>query len=269
MDKILIVGENNFLKGHLEHFLQFYPIKTTTTSKPPKDNTYLLNDYNKEDQYEAIVFIDDFFAEEQTVKNTDDIFNNHIKQLHDALLIPSKYFIYLDYSYGSYYQRPLYQTFCKMARNMIKEYHRFIHRSYNILYIYDLVGYKFNSWNHENHINHLLEKRHMIIKHDYRYIHCVYTMDVIDAIITILDSIDGDDPKYRNTEEHLRYDSIGADIYDIYDLFCKEYPFEHVYSLIEVEDRMAPFDGLPSSLLSDKTKNPFLWIAIKEDQKYY
>jgi len=183
------------------------------------------------------------------------MFSINIKMLHDALQLDTDSFIYLDYSYNCYLNDTLYQNFSSISRQMVKFYCNYFERNYSILFLYNIIGYKFKNYQGQvNNLNDILEhSKRLVINSEYKYIHFVYIRDVLNVITSLIL-----EEQVSSKEEHIRYNNIGFDIEKLIFLFEQlngpDYTFK--YKKLNIGNKIAPCTGNPSKLLTNKEINP-------------
>jgi hypothetical protein len=185
----------------------------------------------------------------------DQMFSFNIKMLHEALQLNTDLFIYLDHSYNCYLDNAVFQNFLSINRQMVRSYCDYFEKNYTILFLYNMIGYKFKNYQGEvNNLNDILEhSKRLIFNSPYRYIHFVYIRDVLNILTSLVLN-----NQNANKEEHIRYNNMGFDVEKLILLFEQlndpNYTFE--YKKLNIGNKIAPCAGSPSKLLSNKEINP-------------
>lgn len=223
---------------------------------------------HKEQKYKAVIFAGNQQVEENTIGWVDNMFGFNIKALHDALQLDTELFIYLDRSYDCYNDDIMFQNFLSINRQMVESYCDYFKKQYTILYLYNIIGYKFKSYQTEiKNVNNILEhERKLIFNSKYKYVHFIYIRDILDVIMSLVSK-----QQEINKEEHMRYNNTGFDIEKLIYLFeelnSEDYVF--TYKKLTIGNKIAPCSGKPSNLLSKKEINPDHWIRAQQKANYY
>lgn len=196
----------------------------------------------------------------------------HLEALHHALINSnSNHFIYIDFTSGVINpHNKLYKKLKRLSLEMIKSYCDFVNKHYTIIYMYDLIGYKYNTV-FRYHINNILENSRVFKwEGSYENIHLVFIHDAMKAIYQILIR---KDKQKTNKEVHIRYDNVGISVKKIVEHFqnvnknvWKIKPLEYID--ISNNKKTAPFFGNPYELL--KNEYPMdEWVRIKKHQDFF
>jgi len=175
--------------------------------------------------------------------------------VHNALLLQGKHFVYIDTSMSSLEDSLLNQKIKNNAVELVKDYSKFLNMKYTILYLYDLIGYKNTDDLTKNHINIKLEWSHVLrLNNRYDRYHFVYIWDFTEAIANLINN-----QKNYSSEEHLRYDDNGSELLEIARLFetVNGRVFSNIY--LNNTSTVQPFKETPSKLLI-RTPNPERWV---------
>jgi len=236
MSKILVMGGEDYFTHHLLFWLKANKIEFDYV--PGSVFSY-------EEEYESVIFCKHVILDTYDTNNMADFFNIHLSQLNNILLhANSSHLIYVDFTNGILQKtnNDLNNKLKQMSLQMIKSYSSNVRKHYDILYIYDLIGYKnFEFFGLYNNLNDQLEsQKNFIWSYPYSHLHLVYIFDVMNMLLKLIDK---SEKKIINNEYHVRYDNKGTDIKDIVFSFEKYAMNIPKFKYIEIyeNESTAPF----------------------------
>lgn len=181
------------------------------------------------------------------------VFDFSFGLLKESLLINTRCFIYIDTSYQTDFINPTHSMYNKIGRDMVYGICKLLNKQYKIIYLYDLIGYKFTNFSFsETNIQRIMEMnfpsipKSLVYHFHYYNKHYVYIADAMRSIVKIIEFVLTKKDKVEQIEEHIRYDDKGFDVTKIISLFEDNNNIKLLNTSITYGDQPAPLSGSPS-----------------------
>lgn len=79
----------------------------------------------------------------ESVPINEALFDFQFSLLQQSLLLNYESFIYIDSSYQTDFINNIYKMYITMGRDMVAQICKLLNKKYKIIFLYDIVGYKF------------------------------------------------------------------------------------------------------------------------------